>query len=264
MNFDDYGDLTFRRDGRVLTILFNRPDTLNAVTALMHRELGRVFFEAADDPESDVIVVTGAGKAFSAGGDYNWMREKNEKPPPFAPLGRDVRNIIYSIIDCPKPIIARVNGDAFGLGASIALHCDIIVAADRARFADPHVRAGLVPGDGGMLIWPQLFGFAKAKEHLLLGTSITAVDAERLGAINRVVPTEQLDEVVSSYAERLLSGAQVAIRYTKSITNILLRQNFNSVFEAGVAYEGLTLYTRDHDEGVKAFLEGRKPKFIGE
>jgi enoyl-CoA hydratase len=261
MDLAKYTDLKLTREGRILRIELHRPEALNAVTKVMHHELSRVFLEAADDPDSDLIVLTGAGKVFCAGGDYNWMRAG---VLPFYPRSRDVRNMVYGIIDCPKPIIARVNGDAYGLGASLALLCDLIIATDTARFADPHVRAGLGAGDGGVLIWPHLLGFAKAKEHLILGSHLSALEALRLGMINRAVPAAQLDEVVADYSRRLLAGAQVAIRYTKSVTNIALRQTFNSAFEASLAYEGLTLHTRDHQAAVKAFLEGQRPDFVGE
>jgi enoyl-CoA hydratase len=229
----------------------------------MHEELAEFFHEAAEDPACDLIVLSGAGKAFCAGGDVEWMRRMIAEPPRFNNLSRGIRKIVYGILDCPKPIIARVNGDAFGIGASIALLCDIIVAVDTARFADPHVKVGLAAGDGGALIWPQLIGFAKAKQYLLTGDPITAIEAERSGLINFAVPAADLDTIVDRYAQRLARGAQVAIRYTKTVTNMALRQLFSSVFEAGVAYEGLSQHTADYREGVRAFLEGRHAKFSG-
>jgi enoyl-CoA hydratase len=150
-----------------------------------------------------------------------------------------------------------------GVGASIALMCDIIIAVDTARFGDPHVRMGFVAGDGGALIWPQLMGFAKAKQYLLTGDPITAIEAERCNLINFAVPEAELDPLVDKYAQKLASGAQMAIRYTKSVTNLPLRQLFNSVGELGIAYEGLTKHTADYQEAVTAFLEKRKPIFRG-
>lgn len=263
VRFQDYSALRVDIQDRVLTITFNRAETLNAVDSTMHEELGQIFTEMADDPDSDVVVITGSGKAFSAGGDYAWLREKLINPPPFAPQARTARKIVFGLLDCPKPIIARVNGDAYGLGASVALLCDIIVAIDTARFCDPHVNAGLVAGDGGALIWPQLLGFAKAKQYLLTGDPIDAVEAARLGMINFAVPADELDSIVQKYARRLAGGARLAIRYTKTVTNIALRELFNSVFEASLAYEGLTLDSDDHREAVTAFLEKRKPVFRG-
>lgn len=265
MNFDHYQLLSLSRQDRVLTIAMNRPELLNAVNHALHEEMARVFFEAADDTESDVIVLTGTGKAFSAGGDFEWLdKQVKGDRVPFVHEAKSMRRIVMGVLDCPKPVIAKVNGDAIGFGASIALLCDIVIAAEHAKFADPHVRLGLVAGDGGALIWPQLIGFAKAKHYLLTGDTIDAVTAERSNLITFAVPGEELDAYVDKYAQKLARGAQTAIRYTKSVTNIALRQLFSSVFEAGVAYEGLTTYTRDFGEAVQAVQENRRPQFIGE
>lgn len=261
MNFDQYQTLSFSREGRILTIAFNRPDVLNAVNRKLQVEAARALQEAAADPGSDVIILTGEGKAFSAGGDVQWMQEALKDPNTFDLEAQAGRALAYALIDCPKPIIARINGDAVGLGATLALLCDIIIAADHARIGDPHVRVGLVAGDGGAVIWPQLIGFARAKEYLLLGDLIDAPEAARIGLINRSVPAEQLDEVVNGYARRLAEGAQMAIRYTKTAVNLQLKQVFNTVFDAGIAYEGLTMASPDHAEAVQAFLEKRRPRF---
>ncbi|MEJ7935343.1 enoyl-CoA hydratase-related protein [Sphingobium sp. AN558] len=265
MNFDHYKLLDFTRDGRVLTITMNRPELLNAVNHELHQEMAKAFFDAADDMDSDIIVLTGAGRAFSAGGDFEWLgKQVRGDRTPFVHEAKTMRRIVMGLLDCPKPIIAKVNGDAMGFGASVALLCDIVIAADHANFADPHVRLGLVAGDGGALIWPQLIGFAKAKHYLLTGDAINAVDAERMNLISFVVPAGELDAFVEKYAQKLARGAQSAIRYTKSVTNIALRQLFSSVFEAGVAYEGLTLATSDFNEAVNAVMEKRRPQFTGE
>ena len=261
MDTTSYQDLLFSRDGRVLTITLNAPATLNAASHRLHDELARVFYEAADDPDSDVLVLTGAGRVFSAGGDVRWMQEMAADAERFVADSRPMRRIVHSLLDCPKPVIARVNGDAIGFGASIALLCDVVIAVDTVRFADPHVRLGLSAGDGGALIWPQLIGFAKAKHYLLTGEAVGAVEAERLGLITFAVPEAEFDAFVTKYAGKLAKGAQTAIRYTKITTNIALRALFNSVFEAGVAYEGLTQRTADFREGVASFLEKRPPDF---
>ena len=264
MKFEHYETLAFEREGRVLTIRMNRPDVLNAVSSALHEEMARVFFDAADDAESDIIVLTGSGNAFSAGGDLEWLEDQAAgRREPFVNDAKSMRRIVMGLLDCPKPVIAKVNGDAIGFGASIALLCDIVIAADHARFADPHVKLGLVAGDGGALIWPQLIGFGKAKHYLLTGEAIGAVEAERCNLISFVVPATELDDYVAKYATRLARGAQSAIRYTKSVTNIALRQLFSSVFEAGVAYEGLATYTADFGEALRAVREKRHPSFTG-
>ncbi len=262
MAFEGYQTLAFSREGRVLTIMMNRPEVMNAVSHELHVELGRVFIEAADDPDTDIIVLTGAGAAFSAGGDLTWMADMAAgRRGPFVEEVRVMRRIIHGVLDCPKPIIAKVNGDAIGFGASIALLCDIVIAADTAHFADPHVKLGLVAGDGGALIWPQLIGYAKARHYLLTGDAIGATEAERLGLITFAVPADDLDAFVATYAKKLARGAQTAIRYTKAATNLPLRQLFSVVGETAIAYEGLTTYTADFREGVTAFIEKRRPEF---
>jgi enoyl-CoA hydratase len=258
----EYRLLEFHRAGRVLTIAMNRPEARNCINAELHEELSRVFHEAAADPGSDVIVLTGKGPAFSVGGDLKWLNEQFEgRPTPFVLDSYSARRVVDGILSCPKPTIAKINGDAIGLGATLALLADISIAAETARIADPHVRVGLVAGDGGALIWPQLIGFAKAKHYLLTGETIVARDAERMNLISFAVPAAELDEFVDQYAARLAKGAQTAIRYTKTAVNVALRQLFTSVFEVGLAYEGLSKMTAEHREGVKAFVETRRPVF---
>ncbi|QQV77671.1 enoyl-CoA hydratase/isomerase family protein [Sphingomonas aliaeris] len=264
MDQSRYKALKIERTGRVLTIAIDLPDKANAVTHELHEEMARVFDDAADDPDSDVIVLTGAGSVFCAGGDMNWLADElREGLSPFVIEARTMKRIVHSLLDCPKPVIAKVNGDAMGFGATIALLCDVVFAAEGARFADPHVKVGLVAGDGGALIWPQLIGFGKARHYLLTGDAIEASEAERLGLIAFAVAPDALDDAVAKYTDRMARGAQTAIRYTKVTTNIALKQLLTSVFEAGVAYEGLSRHTDDYREGVTAFLEKRRPGFTG-
>ena len=264
MDQSRYSALRFDREGRVLTITINLPEKANVVTHVLHEEMARVFDDATDDPDSDVIVLTGAGTVFCAGGDMNWLADElRDGLAPFVVEARTMKRIVHSLLDCPKPVIAKVNGDAMGFGATIALLCDVVFAGAGARFADPHVKVGLVAGDGGALIWPQLIGFGKARHYLLTGDAIDAQEAERLGLIAFALPTAELDEAVSKYAVRLSRGAQTAIRYTKIATNLALKQLLNSVFEAGVAFEGLSRHTEDYREGVMAFVEKRRPVFNG-
>lgn len=263
MNPDRYRNIAFERNGRILTLTLNRPDQLNAVDAALHTELAQVFADVARDPDSDVIILTGAGRAFCAGGDITWMQEAVDDPASFERTAIEGKQIVFSLLDCEKPIIAKVNGHAIGLGATMALFCDVIFAADSAKIADPHVRVGLVAGDGGAVIWPQLVGFAKAKELLMTGDTLTASDAERLGLINYAVPAEQLDEQVDAFAGRLAGGATQAIRWTKTAVNIALKQLAHSIMDTGIAYELVSNRSGDHAEAVAAFLEKRKAVFRG-
>jgi enoyl-CoA hydratase len=264
MDASHYKTIAFSRAGRVLTIMLNRPEALNAVDAILHEELARVFVDAAADTDSDVIVLTGAGAAFSAGGDIQWMQRAIDNPHAFATQTVDeARRIIFGILDCDKPIICRLNGDAIGLGATIALFCDVIIADDKARIADPHVKVGLVAGDGGAAIWPQLIGFARAKEFLMTGDMVRAPEAARMGLINHAVPAAELDEKVQQLANKLAKGATLAIRWTKRAVNLQLRDVVTRVLDASVAYEAMSQRTADHAEAVSAFNEKRRPQFKG-
>ena len=263
MNFASYECIEFRRTGRILTIALNRPEQRNAVNARLHYELSRVFADAQRDPDSDVVVLTGNGSAFCAGGDIDWMQLSVDQPEEFEKTAREAKDIVYSQLDLEKPLICKLNGHSTGLGASLALLCDIIIASDEAKIGDPHVSVGLVAGDGGALIWPQLVGYAKAKKYLLTGELMSAAEAERIGLVTDVVPRAELDAHVDAMAQRLVSGATKAIRWSKVTINLPLRQLFHSYFDAGVAYECLSNLTADHAEAVKAFRERRKPVFTG-
>lgn len=264
LNFADYETLAFERRGRVLTITINRPDSYNSVNGALHDELSTVFTDANDDPDSDVIVLTGAGKAFCAGGDMEWFQSMVDDPRIFERLAPHAKRIVYSLIDLEKPIICRLNGPAAGLGASIALLCDIIIASDRASIGDPHARMGLVAGDGGAVIWAQLVGFHRAKEYLMTGRMMPAAEMERIGLVNAVVPADALDERVYALADELAGGARQAIRWTKTVSNIPLRDIANKVMDACMGYEMMTNLSKDHQEAIHAFTGKRQPRFIGE
>lgn len=261
VDFARYRFIRHHRRGRILTLTLDRPDKLNAVDAAMHAELATVFADAADDLLSDVIVLTGAGRAFSSGGDIEWMQTMIDEG--FGQTAREAKRIIFSMLDCEKPIIARVNGHATGFGATLALFCDVVFAAETAKIGDPHVCVGFTAGDGAAVIWPQLIGHSRAKEWLMTGDLMTASDAARIGLINHAVPATELDAKVDAFADRLASGAQFAIRTTKMSVNIGLRQLAASIMDACLAYEDQSNGTRDHQEAVTAFREGRKPVFGG-
>ena len=261
---DSYQTIQHSRRGRVLTLTLNQPDRLNAVGAEMHRELAQVFIDAADDPESEVIVLTGAGRAFSSGGDLVWMQSMIDHPEEFdRTTAREAKRIIFSLLDCDKPVIAKLNGHATGLGATIALFCDVIFAAEHCKIGDPHVSVGLTAGDGGAVIWPQLIGYARAKEYLMTGDLMLAPDAARMGLINHAVPAAELDARVDAFADRLAGGALQAIRSTKLSVNIGLKQLAQSIMDASIAYEGLSNRSQDHQLAVRAFPLKVQPKFTG-
>lgn len=263
MDFSDYQCLAFSRQGRVLTIALNRPEQRNAVNGRLHRELAQVFIDAQRDEASDIVVLTGNGPAFCAGGDIDWMQESVDDPAEFERVAREAKDIVFSQLDLEKPLICKLNGHATGLGASMALLCDIVLASDEAKIGDPHVSVGLVAGDGGAFIWPQLVGYAKAKKYLFTGELLMAAEAERIGLLTQVLPRAELDAAVDALAQRLAAGATRAIRWTKVATNLPLKALFHAHFDAGIAYECLSNRTADHAEAVTAFRERRKPTFTG-
>ena len=263
MAYGKYETLSFTRKGRILTLTMNRPDRLNAVDATMHEELSRAFYDIAVDHDVDVVVFTGAGRAFSAGGDFDWFQTMIDDRKAWDRCRIEAKRIIFGLLDLEKPIIAKLNGHAYGLGATMALFSDVIFASKTAKIADPHVGVGLVAGDGGAVIWPQLIGYARAKEYLMTGDAITAEAAERMGLINHAVAGEELDGAVEAFANRLASGAIESIRYSKVAVNIGLRQLVHSILDASLAYESLTNFTKDHQEAVTAFKAKRKPQFTG-
>lgn len=254
--------ILLERRGRLLTLTFNRPDVLNAFGPTMHIELVDALHFADRDAGSDVIVMTGAGRAFSAGGDLERMEQFITDPDVFLEEASDAKRIVFRLLDIEKPVIAKVNGHAVGLGATLALLCDVVFAAESAKIGDPHVRVGLVAGDGGSAIWPQLIGFSRAKEYLMTGDLIPAQEAERIGLINHAVPDGELDARVDAFCEKLLSGASQAIRWTKTTVNIELKRIAHSVMDAGIAYEALAVRLNDHREAVWAMKEkiARKDK----
>ena len=262
MDYSHYERIKMDRRGCILTVTLSRPEVLNAVDQRMHDELASIFYDVQLDDQVDVIVITGAGSAFSAGGDINWMAATAQAGGNSS-LAVDAKKIVFGLLDLEKPIIARIPGPCLGLGTTIALLCDVIYAAESARIGDPHVLVGLVAGDGGAVIWPQLVGYARAKEYLLTGDLLSAQQAERICLINHAVPDGELDRHVYELAERLAAGATKAIRWTKTAVNIGLKQLAHSVMDASVSYEMLTMATTDHGEAIAAFQEKRKPTFHG-
>ncbi|WP_226631918.1 enoyl-CoA hydratase/isomerase family protein [Novosphingobium profundi] len=256
--------LILERRERLLVLTLNRPEALNAVDLTLHDELPEALAFIASDPGSDVVLLTGAGRAFSAGGDIDHMERNARDPHLFDHEARQAKRIVEALLTLEKPVVVRMNGHAVGLGATIALMGDIIVAADGAKIGDPHVGIGLVAGDGGALIWAARIGLTRAKEFLLTGELVPAAEAQRIGLINRCVPADELDAVVEDYCRKLTCGAPQALRWTKVLTNLELRRAGTALLDAGIAYEALSVRTADHREGLAALRERRAPRFKGE
>jgi enoyl-CoA hydratase len=252
-----------RRDNGILVVTLDNPPT-NAFSDSMHDELRRALEDVNYDRETKVIVLTGAGeKAFSAGGDIQHMRELLDQPRKSVNSFIEARRLLNALLRLEKPLIARLNGHAIGLGATLALFSDLCYAVETARIADPHVSVGFTAGDGGALIWPQLIGYMRAREYLLTGDPILAKEAAEMGLINKAVPMADLDATAYGMAERLANGATVAINLTKQTINLPLRRHFEGMIDASVFYEAVSALSDDHREAVMAFVEKRPPQFTG-
>ena len=253
--------IALEREDRLLTITLNRPAALNAFNEQMHRDAVEVFAFASADEHSDVLLLTGAGRAFSAGGDLAYVAENARRPELFDADVRRAKRIVTSLLDLEKPLVCRLNGHAVGLGATLALLCDVIFAADTDKIGDPHVSIGLVAGDGGAVLWPQRIGFARAKEYLLTGDLVPAAKAEEIGLINHCVPPADLDAAVQAFCHRLLNGSTNAIRWTKVLLNLELKRIAAALMDTGMAYEAVTVRSEDHREAVEALCQKRSPVF---
>jgi len=257
-------DLLYEVSDRVATITLNRPEKLNAFTGPMIERWAWALGEAQRDPEVNVVVVTGAGRAFCAGGDVERMGEG-------APTPLDHKNALWEKIHripklldlLDKPVIAMVNGVAVGAGMGMALMCDLRIASDEARFSTGYVKVGLVPGDGDAFFLPRLVGIAKALELLWTGDFVEAREAERLGIVNRVVPAARLREETDALARKLAEGPQTAIRLMKRVAYQSLRLDLRTHLDLVSSHMAVVRETEDHREGVRAFKEKRPPKFTG-
>jgi enoyl-CoA hydratase/carnithine racemase len=251
---------------RIATVTINRPQRRNALNRPLIDALHLVWVDLARDPAVDVVLLTAAGEYFSVGGDVKAMSERpggdfleqDEFPDPA--LGR---RMAYNMLAMDKPVVCAINGDAIGLGATAALFCDVTVMNEQARIGDPHVKVGLVAGDGGTVIWPLLVGVSRAKEFLMLGSLVRGTDAARLGLVNHAVPADQVLPKAREIATALAEGATWAIRFTKACINKQLMQQVNLVLDTSIALEHVTMHTRDHAEATRAFAEKRKPVFQG-
>ncbi len=261
MNLNDYTYTTIAIDKRpngVAIATLNRPDRLNAVNGTMHHELSHICRNADADPDVKVLVFTGAGRSFCAGGDFSKGSETTHKI-----TLEDARMIVDNLLEAHIPIISAVNGYAMGLGATLALLCDIVVAGEGATFADTHVTMGIGAGDGGQVIWPFLMGINRAKYYLMTGDRIKAAEAERLGLVNFVVPDDELMDKALEIADRLAAGPGRAIAASKVPINNWLRTVSAQVLTLSLSREGAMMRSSDAKEAARAFAEKRTPEFKG-
>ena len=247
----------------VLWVTFDNPP-VNAPTAEMKSELSHLFRDISLDARVRCVVITGTGAVFSAGGDINRMQQMVEDRARWALSMPEARRLVTDMLDCDKPVIARINGPALGLGATIALCCDITVMAESAVIGDTHVKIGLAAGDGGALLWPHLVGLVQARRYLLTGDPLTGAEAAKIGLVTVAVASEELDGEVNRWVEKLASGATRALAGTKRSLNMALRQQAAAYMDAHLGLETLSQMTADHAGAVDAFLNKRPPSFRGE
>jgi enoyl-CoA hydratase/carnithine racemase len=247
------------KDNGVATVTLNRPDSRNAVSPRMHFELSEIWPRISADPEIDAVILTGAGKHFCVGADVKGLDAGAFKHR--GSMTTEARLVVTTLLEVEQPIIAAINGDAIGLAATIALFCDITVAAETARIADPHVRIGLVAGDGGAVIWPHLIGPNRAKEFMMRGSMINGAEAARIGLVNYAVPAGDVMKKATELARELADGPRWAIRWTKVSVNKVLKESVNLVLDTSLAFEEVSMKLPDHQEATRAFVEKRKPVF---
>lgn len=254
----------YEKENHVAWITLNRPEARNAQDPLMRDELTWCLELGRDDEDVRVMVITGAGDAFCAGGDIvNFPQNPVEFMEKIGLQTRGRKRPIELTREIPKPIIAMVNGLALGAGMELAMACDIIIAADQAKFGQPEIRVGLIPGGGGTQVLPRLVGEKKAKELVFTGNIISAREAVDIGLVNRAVPGESLRKTVSELVDALLQRSPIALKFAK----MALNKSLETQLSMGLAYESdlcaLCFGTEDLKEGAKAFLEKRVPVFKG-
>ncbi|MGW4568318.1 enoyl-CoA hydratase/isomerase family protein [Streptomyces sp. NPDC004561] len=246
-------------------LTLDRPEALNALTPALRDRLVELLAQASADPDVRAVVLTGTGRGFCAGADLRGGAAERERIP--GDVARTLRvgaqRLIAAVLDCEKPVIAAVNGTAAGLGAHLAFACDLVLAAESARFIEVFVRRGLVPDAGGAYLLPRLIGPQRAKELMFFGDAVPAAEARRLGLVNRVVADGELAGTAREWAVRLASGPTRALALTKQLVHGSLDADRTAAFAAEAAAQEINMTTRDAEEGLRAFVERRSPKFQG-
>lgn len=261
MNYSDYQHILFeRREPHILWMTLNRPEVLNAADARLHTELVEVWNTIDRDPDVHVAVVTGAGRAFSAGGDLAMVENAYRNPEEIARILDEARDLVYNILRCNKPVVSAINGAAVGAGLVVALLADISIAAENAKLGDGHVRMGVAAGDHAAIVWPLLVGMARAKYYLMMAEFVSGEEAERIGLVSLCVPDDELHDRAMTVATKLATGPRHALRYTKRALNQWLLQA-GPIFDHSLALEMLGFYHEDMMAGVEALRQKRAAKY---
>lgn len=261
----DNRPIIYKKERGVATIILNRPRSLNALNAEMIDELLHAVEQAGEDPEVKVLLLTGAGRAFCFGADISEFHQAQEQSPQDSAWNLLLKSqkIIRLLAGMPKPTIAALNGFATGLGLDLALACDLRIAAERAKLGEAFVSMGLLPDGGGTFFLPRLVGLAKAAEMIFTGEAIEALEAERIGLINRAVPTQDLIKSAQELADKLARGPTLAIGLAKEAIRRNLSQDIDSALKFEAQSQKACLESEDHREAVNAFLKKRDPRFQG-
>jgi enoyl-CoA hydratase/carnithine racemase len=244
----------------VLEIVMQRAERLNAADRVMHAELADIWRDIDQDPDVAAVIVRGAGRGFSAGGDFELIEEITRDHAALVRVWREARDLVYNVINCSKPIVSAIHGPAVGAGLVVGLLADISIAARSARIIDGHTRLGVAAGDHSAIVWPLLCGMAKAKYHLLLCEPLSGEEAERIGLVSLCVEDEALYDKALEVAQRLANGAPMALRWTKYALNNWLRLA-GPTFDASLALEFLGFTGPDIQEGLASFRDHREPRF---
>ena len=267
-----HDDLQHRVEAGVAWIVLNRPDAANAITPDQRDRIIDILDAASSDLAVRSVVITAEGKHFCTGADLRAPRQEPARPEgaPQRPAGSVARMIatgaqrlIAAVLDCEKPVIAAVNGTAAGIGAHLAFACDLVIAAEEAKFIEVFVRRGIVADGGGAYLLPRLVGLQKAKELLFFGDDVPAHEAERIGLVNRVVPRADVTTVAREWAQRLAAGPTVALTLTKRLVNRSLESDRTTAFADEAMAQEVAMTSADANEGVAAFVERRAPEFRG-
>jgi enoyl-CoA hydratase/carnithine racemase len=248
-------EMLIETDGPVTIVTMNNPEMRNAFVDPLHDAMREVWRHLADEPTCSVAVLTGAGRAFSAGGNVPGFIRDYEDPEHRRTSIRHARELMDAMAAFPKPLIAAVNGPAVGLGCSVAVNCDIVLIAESAFIADTHVNVGLVAGDGGAVGWPLMMSLLKAKEYLFTGDRIPAPLAVELGLANRVVPDDEVVAEAVALAHRLSKQPQQALQETKRALNLHLQNAIQNVAPFALASEAESFSTEDVKHTVDTFKE---------
>jgi enoyl-CoA hydratase len=261
MDYSDFQHIRFeRRDPHILWLTLNRPEVLNAADAPMHTELVEVWQTIERDPGVRVAVVTGAGRAFSAGGDLKMVEDAYQNYQEIIRILDEARDLVYNMLRCSKPIVSAINGPAVGAGLVVALLADVSIAAENARLADGHVRMGVAAGDHAAIIWPLLCGMAKSKYYLMTSDFVSGKEAERIGLVSLCVPDDELLDKAMAVAAGLATGPRHAIRFTKRALNQWLLQA-GPIFDHSLALEMLGFFSEDMTAGIEGLRHKRPPRF---